>query len=171
VALLKWRVLVKVTDYAAWWGAAIATLVLFWDIYKWAVAGPKLDVRVSSNMEFLGDAARSGQTYITVRISNTGDRSSTIENMGFTYFNSKFHYMLRKPDSHFFVNNSGIPNPLPHELSPGKIWDGAALQDSRLEDLVQRGIVVLCIHHSHSKRPICKRVIIRLKPTDLKPAH
>ena len=161
----------KVTDYAAWWGAAIATLVLFWDIYKWLVAGPKLDVRVSSNMEFLGDATRSGQTYITVRISNKGDRSSTIESMGFISYNSRLHYVFRKPDSHYFVSNPGVPNPLPHELAPGKIWDGAALQDSRLEDGVRKGVVVLCIRHSHSKRPICRRVIIRPKPSGPKPAY
>lgn len=68
----------KPTEIAAWWGAGIATLILFWDIYKWIISGPKFSFRVSSNMKFFGDLKRDDQTYVTIRATNKGDRPTTI---------------------------------------------------------------------------------------------
>lgn len=41
----------KLTEIAAWWGAFIATLLLFWDIYKWKRSGPIINVSASPNMK------------------------------------------------------------------------------------------------------------------------
>lgn len=46
--------LMELTSLAAWWGASVATLLLFWDIYKWRKSGPNIIVKVLTNRELLG---------------------------------------------------------------------------------------------------------------------
>ena len=44
----------KITDWAAWWGAIIATLVLVWDMYKWKRSGPIINVSASLGIKTVG---------------------------------------------------------------------------------------------------------------------
>jgi hypothetical protein len=148
----------ELTTVAAWWGAIIATLVLVWDFYKWSNRGARLEYDVKTNMNTFGDPTTSGNTYVTVRVSNTGDRSTTIENMGFLHYRTWVHRVARKPVYAAVVTNVGAPNPIPFEIKPGNIWDGMAQQDDDLITKANKGRLYCCIYHSGSKKPIMRRV-------------
>jgi len=149
------------TDVAAWWGALVATLVLVWDVIKWARRGARVSLRVQTNMQLLGGYPKDENTYISVRATNSGDASTTIENMGFIYYKNWWHRVFHRPEQQFVVSNPGDGFPLPHTLPAGAIWDGRAIQDSKIEDLAASGILMCWLSFSHLKRPKCRPVKFR----------
>jgi hypothetical protein len=148
----------ELTTIVAWWGAIIATMVLVWDIYKWANRGARLEYTVKTNMKTYGDPTTKGMTFVTVRVSNTGDRTTTIENMGFLHYKNWIFQMARKPSFAAVVTNVGAPNPIPYEIKPGGIWDGMAQQEEDLISKANTGRLYCCIYHSGAKRPLMRRV-------------
>jgi len=149
------------TDVAAWWGAVIATAVLIWDIYKWRTAGPRIALDVRSGMKFLNDPSGKDDFFITVRVTNTGDRPTTITNMGFAYYSSFVRYLLKKPTKAVTIFRPGTPHQLPHILKPGDIWDGAAEQDAEMEQWARDGYLLCLIYHSARTKPLEARVKVR----------
>lgn len=156
----------RATDFAAWWGAGVATLVLLWDIYKWKKRGPRVTYTVSANMSFYGAGRRLDGTFVTVRVKNRGDAPTTIENMGFAYYKSRWHKIFRRIDSQMVVTNAGVPFELPYVVAPGGIWDGRAQQDESLEAMANNGYLECRIACSHSRRPVTRRVsrIVHKRP-------
>lgn len=152
------------TDIAAWWGASVATLVLGWDVFKWARRGARVSFRVQANMQVLGGHPKDERTYISLRATNHGDTPTTIENMGFIYYKHWWRRMLGRRDQQFVVSNPGGDFPLPHILPPGAIWDGRAIQDSRTEEMAASGVLVCWLALSHMKRVKCRSVRFRKTP-------
>jgi hypothetical protein len=153
------------TEVAAWWGAVAATLVIVWDVYKWATSGPRVRIRVEADRLMVGDPMREGETFITVRATNTGDRPTTLTNLGFSYYRSWWHRkLLRKPDSNAVVTLGGTPHQLPHKLEPGGVWDGAAIQDEELKKMAAHGYLEMVVYQSHTGRP--KRAHVERTRTD-----
>lgn len=88
----------NITDFAAWWGAVIATLVLAWDIYKWKKSGPLIEVSASPNMQILGGMpdSLSGKTYVAVEVRNTGKGKTTVTHLVGYYYSSFINRLKRK---------------------------------------------------------------------------
>jgi hypothetical protein len=59
------------------------------------------------------------------------------------------------------VLNPNLNCQLPHELMPGKMWDGIAIQDKILDAVGHGGYLICQIFHSHTKRPVKKQVVIK----------
>src|SRR4051812_48329334 len=78
----------SVTTFIAWWGAIISTAVLAWDVYKWRKTGhPKLVVRANGNLQ---DAhSNNPQKYIAIKVTNVGDKPTTLALITFRYYKSK----------------------------------------------------------------------------------
>jgi hypothetical protein len=69
----------KISDIAAWWGAAIATALLIWDLYKWRRSGPHLEISVSPNMSTFGSAQMYGEgPFVVLEVRNNGNRKTTL---------------------------------------------------------------------------------------------
>jgi len=149
------------TEIAAWWGAGIATLLLVWDIYKWLKSGPIISYTVSSNMKVFDGIEEDDKTFISVRVSNSGDRTTTITHMAFSFYNSFFHKLIRKSKSNIIISLPGRPNQLPFELKPGGIWDGAAIQDDNIEKMSIDGYLECHIYYSDSEKPVRRKVKVR----------
>ena len=66
------------TEVVAWIGAVTGVSGILWDIYKWNMAGPRLEVSANPNMEVLGNALCRGQKFIRVRVRNTGTTKTTL---------------------------------------------------------------------------------------------
>ena len=137
------------SEIAAWWGAAIATAVLGWDIYKWARSGPRLTVKALPNMQLLED--RTEAKNILVEVVNRGNQLTTLTHLAFYNYKSIFHRMFRR-------RNAGVglvPQPggqgLPFELEPGKRWVGLVVQNKVFE-FHDTGLVFAAIVHSGSNK-------------------
>lgn len=146
------------TEFAAWWGAGVGTLVLAWDVYKWMKHGPQIALSIGTNMMVFGGGVREEGKFVTVRVKNRGDGPTTIENMGLVHYRSHMHRLFRRTDVQMVISRAGISFELPHVLQPGDIWDGRAVQDEELEALANKGYLECHIYCSHAKRPIVKRV-------------
>lgn len=150
----------KLTEIAAWWGAGIATVVLFWDIYKWLKTGPIVSFKVSTNIKVFAGLEKDDKTYVTVRVTNNGDRTTTITIMGVAYYESWINHIFRKPKSKFSISTDRMPNPLPFKLKPGSIWDGTIIQDDNVEQMACNGYLECHIYYSDSEKPKKKRIKI-----------
>lgn len=149
------------TNIAAWWGAAIATFVFFWDIYKWLHSGPIINVTVLSNMQFVGYSTNidKNKKFISVEVTNTGERKTTITHLVGFYYNSLLSKLLNKKTKSFIAIPS-FGSTIPCSIEPGGRWIDGIEQTKEIEDMIQNGYLYFGIYHSSSKKPVMKRVIV-----------
>jgi len=150
------------TDFVAWWGAIISTLVFLWDIYKWKTTGPKLSVSTSSNMKALNLPGKENKTWITLHVQNNGDKPTTIMNVGIKVYKNKFFKFIRKRSKAFVVPGVGAsPNQsIPYVLNVGCIWQGLILQTEELEKFAKENIIICEVYCSHRAIPVESRIEI-----------
>ena len=151
------------TGIVAWWGAILSTVVFLWDVYKHRTAGPKIRFTVQTGMESVNMPVYEGQKLILANVTNYGDRPTTINSVGYLYFNGRRFWRKKKPDKAAIVPNPSIAQPLPFELRPGTTWMGIAIQNADIETWSQTGILDMMLYHSHSKKPLRRRVVIGRK--------
>lgn len=160
---------ITLTDLLAVWGAFIATLVLIWDIFKWKRSGPQIVFEALPNMMVLGVPTLSkDKTYIIAKATNKGDRTTTITNLGVRYYSNRFCKLLQRPKWQGVIANTGL-KPLPYILKPGETWSGLIDQDEFNDELYERGILIVELYCSHSKKP--KKVRVRPQKPKEKEEH
>jgi len=153
------------TEIAAWWGAIIASVVLLWDVYKWKTQGPKLVMRLSPNMQVWGDPSREGKTWVSVTVSNIGGRPTTIKGVGMEYYPSWLERLRNCAEKAAVFPNPNDGFPLPRVLNPGDEWCGLIPQKRidkgiDLEEMSQKGHLIICITRSDRQRALRKRLTI-----------
>ena len=151
----------SISDYAAWWGAIIATLALIWNIVGAIRSGARVFVRVNPNMKvFPEDPITKGKTYISVTAVNRGNSPTTITHFCGFYTESFWNH-LRKKRHNFIINaHPSTGNPVPYVLAPGEEWCNLADQDD-IQDKAGKGYLYIGIIHNQKKRPIYVRVKIK----------
>jgi hypothetical protein len=158
---------VSTTEIVAWWGAILATIVFVWDIIKWRLAGPKLRLTIRSSMKTVNMPEYEGKTLLIAEVVNYGDRPTTITHVVFFYYRNMWNRLRKHADQ---KSVALLPNPrqtIPFELRPGNSWSGFAIQDQSvennktLEERAREGYLVCGIYHTHSTRPLKRRVLIR----------
>lgn len=153
------------TEIAAWWGASIASVVLLWDIYKWKKQGPRLVMCLSPNIEVLGDPSREGKTWVSVIVSNVGDRPTTIKGVGMNYYKSWLTRLRNRAEIAAVFPNPSDRFPLPRVLNPGDEWCGLIPQqridkNMDMEAMCQSGHLMIWLSRSDKQRALRKRLII-----------
>lgn len=145
------------SDYAAWWGAIIASFALIWNVVTFIRSGARIKVYVSTNMElFPPNPGKEDNTYTFLRAVNVGDSATTI--MHFCGYSAETIFdRFRKKAKHFIISNANTNQPLPFKLEPGEEWTGLALQDELLKD---KKFVYLGVIHNQREKAIYKRVKI-----------
>lgn len=149
------------TAILAWWGAILSSVVFLWDIYKWKTAGPKIRFSIQTGMESVNMPEYDGKKLIVSNVTNYGDRSTTITNLGFLYFESLWSQIRQKPDRAFIFPHPSSVNTLPFELKEGSVWSGIVIQDQQLEEMATKGRLYCVLYLSHDEKPTKFRVVIR----------
>lgn len=145
------------------YAAVVATFTLLWDWWKWLHAGPQLDVTVQSGMKMLNDPQFADKWLMVMRATNRGDRPTTLTHFTVHKYDSRWKFMRRRSSYDAIVNTWGQGvQTTPHVLQPGAVWTGVATQTADIEQMARDGLVYLGLVHSHSKKPILRRV--KLKP-------
>lgn len=160
----------KITNLAAWWGAIIATFLLLWDIYKYRHSGPIIKIDASPNMEAIGKIPNNikNKKYISVEVTNIGDRNTTITHLIMFHYKSLFRKIMKKKDKNMFIPTPALfPPPLPHILKTGERWLGGIEQTNELEEMSRNGYLYCGIYHSVEKKSIVQRVIIHKNPSSI----
>lgn len=112
------------TEIAAWWGAILASLVLFWDVYKWKRQGPKLVMRLSPNIHVYGDPRRENKIWISITVTNIGDRPTTIKGVGMEFYASWLQRLRNRVKEAAIFTYPNYDLPLPRVLNSGDEWRG-----------------------------------------------
>jgi hypothetical protein len=156
----------QITNYAAWWGATIATAVLFWDVWKWRRDKAAIEMTVRPNMTVIGEPELEDKYWIKVSATNKGTRPTTIKMVGAEIYPSFIEYIMKRNTEEYVFPNAGMQDPLPRVLNPGEEWSGLVPQirkDKQLNllDLASEKIVVLVLQQTIAP----KLVRVRLSGT------
>ena len=154
----------SLSDLAAWWGAVVATIVLGWDVYKWKMDGPKLTMRVSPNMLVVGDPTREGKKWVSVTITNVGNRPTTLKGIGIEHYDSLLNRLRRQTKLAAVFPNPSDKHPLPRILNPGDEWCGLIPQERvdkglSLEEMAKNGYLMISASHSHTQKSTQVRLV------------
>jgi len=148
------------SDYAAWWGATVATLALLWNIVVALRSGARIKVNVSPNMSvYPSHEVSENKTYISVKAVNHGTSPTTITHFSGYYATSLWSLITGKKQQ-FIINTSPLlGKPIPFVLAPGEEWHNLADQEDITKDC-KDGYLYLGVLHNQSNRPVYKRVKI-----------
>jgi hypothetical protein len=145
------------SNLAAWWGAAVATVVMIWDIIKWRREQAAIRVTASPNMQFIGRQGLSDEKHIVVTVTNTGGQTTTVTHVVVFHYPGLLRQLIRRPDM-----QGAIPDPrpgrLPHVLPPGEIWTGVVDQADLLGKSRPGGRFYCGVVHSLERKPVVARV-------------
>ena len=118
-------------DYAAWWGAVIATLALVWNIVIAVRSGARVRVGVNSDVQIIPKQPISGdKTYISVKAVNHGTSPTTITHFCGYYTDSLWTKVRGKKHKFIITTHGGLGQTVPHVLTPGEEWSSLADQES-----------------------------------------
>lgn len=149
------------TTVAAWTGAIVSILVLVWDIYKEVKNGARLLLIVSPNMRLLVGSDYSGESHISVSVSNNGTLPTTLTHLSVCMYDTYLSKVLGKPSFTGIVYSQPSYTPqLPFVLNPGERWLGMVSQANICEHIRVEGdnLIYVAITHSSSSKPTKARV-------------
>jgi hypothetical protein len=148
------------SDWAAWWGAILATVVFSWDIVKWLGSGPRLRVRSAPEMQMENE--RGGldpEKYITFSVVNVGDAPTTVTHLLLTYYSSWLRRLLRRASREMIVARIHLAPPLPKLLSVGDTWTGAMLQTPEIDKMLSDGLLYCGVRDESSSDCTLARIV------------
>ena len=145
------------------YAAVVATAVAIWDVVKWKMQGPRLEVVAQSGIRLYGAGQADDRDYIVLRVTNRGDRPTTLTNMGYLCYRNDFAARWSRNSSTFaaIVPNPSDAQPLPFVLAPGVQWVGMGIQDGEISRMARSGCLMCALYHSHTNTPVVRRVVIR----------
>jgi hypothetical protein len=145
---------------AAWWGAVLATIVFFWDVYRWARSGARLVVTATPNMQqVVPGVGLSPDLHVNTLVRNVGDASTTITHvMGYVFQPGWLGFGRQRVAA--FAIAPGPTNVYPHVLEAGSTWN-AWVPQSELERVLAKGPIV-CVGVQHSMAEKAVTVSVKL---------
>ncbi len=151
------------TGIVAWWGAILSTIVFLWDVYKFRTAGAKLRFSVRTGMQSINVPSFDGKTSFKPKRRITVSDLPRLQILACTISRIDGHglacgIVLPRPQSYLIQTQA---QPFPCELKPGAVWRGLTEQVPQIEEWARKGILYFDLYHSHSEKPIRRRVVIR----------
>ena len=166
------------TSIAAWYGAALATAVLAWEIYKWVAYRVRIEVRARAGMKLITDAPSAedatltksdDSSWVTITVSNQGELPTTLEQISMCYCRKLWQRMLHRPEATMIVMTVGHTlggRRLPWRLEPGGTWSDIVKETSGISHMLEEGRLYCFAHCSTGKRPaVCRVKKSRVEPT------
>jgi|SRR5690554_1894576 len=149
----------SVSDWAAWWGAIIATLTLIWEIIRELKSVAKVQVSAYGNMlMYPSNEGKEETKYIHVIAVNTSNLPTTITHfLGYAKRKSLIPFVGKK--THFIVKANEFSSPIPKKLEAGEEWRGIVEQSGTLAGF-ENSTVYIGIQHNQNKKPIYKKLRI-----------
>ena len=150
---------IVLTQAVALYGAILGTL-------NFLRAGPKLRFKVQTGVVVNPWGSSGGPaTIVKVDVTNYGDRPTTLTSMTVRYFERRLSWgwLRNRATRESALHLSAV---LPSELKSGNVWGGYMLQAQFTDGGGAKGVWYFYLHHSHSSKPMRKRVRFRSTPSD-----
>lgn len=144
-----------IAEIAAWYAATVSTTVLVWDVIKWSRTGPRINAVAYAGWESYGIPETDGQTLLFVKLTNVGDRATTLTSWGM-YWYPKSGRLIAKNRLKSFVVPGGLAGlgEIPKKLDPGDVWTGVARETPDYNEARKAGRVVIALGFSHQEKEI-----------------
>lgn len=151
------------SDYAAWWGAAIASVALGWNIVTQIRSGPRIDLFVTPGMIMMPPSPLTkDRSFVRFTATNSGTAPLTITSIcgihtkrSLPVFKGKITHFVLQTEKH-------LSQDLPKLLSPGEEWN-ALVDQKGIEDMFPDGSLYVGIVHNRRKQPMYRKVKIGAK--------
>jgi len=144
------------SDYAAWWGAILASVTFVWELIKWKADRLRLHADSSTFQvviqQFNGKPPIQGGCFVNVTISNTGGRRTTIMGVSLHAYHSRLSKILGRLSGPISDVQPKEPNQLPQALDAGDVWVGFVQLDENAKRLASRGLLYCLALNSHGTR-------------------
>jgi hypothetical protein len=147
------------SDYAAWYAAIVATLVLIWDFIKWKKSGPQIKAEAFSGWKSFGIDELEADSITVVKATNIGDRPTTISSFGM-YWYPKGVSVKDKVKRKAFIIKSGLAGlgEVPKKVDPGDVWQGLAKENEEFDKMLTEGTVYIALGFSHTDKEFLVKV-------------
>jgi hypothetical protein len=149
--------------WVALYAAIVSTGALFLEVRRWFESGPRL------NITYMLDAItfprdRENKSYIAITAANRGDAATTITNLGFQAYPSRWARFRGKASDSFIANNPSQAQPIPHFIEPGGRWIGMCIQNDEIIQLLDTGLLWAEVYATHTDKPTSVRIKRRTQP-------
>jgi hypothetical protein len=133
------------SDYAAWWGAVVATVVFAWDIIKWKKNGPRLKVSVAQTEQ-------CGPMDFALVATNIGNEPALVEKVSLQLLVGTFRRKIVILDGPFSLSGGyGFP---PVTIAPGHPWFVRIGLSKKLPQFPSKSYRVFVeFHEAHREKP------------------
>jgi hypothetical protein len=166
------------SDYAAWYAAVVATLVLAWDVVKYRRATSRLRIRATYNMQILSPGkGLEPEKNVSLSVTNVGEKKTTITNVAMYCYKTFWDWLLRRESDLLIVVRFVSDVPTPASLDVGDTWDGLFRQSEEVQamldsfrcyigvqDMVKGKSVVVRIKRKKVDKPSVVKAGHKIKP-------
>jgi hypothetical protein len=143
-------------DPVAVYAAIVSTVVLFWQIFVWFRAGPRLKLSASPNMLM---SPSDGKTYIVANVRNIGTQQTTITHV-LIYAYPNWWARFRENPSLTAIVPHTLPAAysIPFVIDVGHTFLTMIVQVQELEKRSRDELLFIGIIHSFRDKPLLARV-------------
>ena len=148
------------SDYAAWYGAVVATALLIWDIVKWTKAGPQIKAEARAGWRTFGFEEEDGHDVTFVKATNIGDRPTTITSWGLYWQPTGVSKHDKKQWKAFIIKGGLVGSgEIPKKLEPGDVWTGISKETDEFRHMLVNGKLFIALGFSHAEKETIVEVI------------
>ncbi len=148
--------------WATVYAALVATGALLLEVRRWFESGTRLSI--SYMLDAITIPRDGDKTYIVITVANRGETATTITNLGFQAYDSRWKHFRRKASKSFIANNPSQTQPIPHFIEPGGRWIGMCIKNEEISKLLDTGLLWAEVYATHSDRPTTVRLKRRPEP-------
>jgi hypothetical protein len=143
------------SDYAAWYAAIVATVVLIWDVVKWKSGGPQVKAEAFGGWKSYGISETEGKALTLVKATNVGDRATTLTSWGMYWYPAGVSVKKKETRKAFIVKGglAGLGQ-VPKKLEPGDVWSGVASEDDQYNEMLRTGQLFMVLGFSHTDEEV-----------------
>lgn len=145
------------TEWAAWVGASTGVGHLLWTVYTNLTSGPKLRVTAFAGM-VVRPAPPGDPSILQITVQNVGTGPTTIKNIAFQTYLSRWARFRYKPSNPCAVLNMYLGPQLPYRLDAGSEFVANMEQDQEFNAWLSSGNLWCAIVHSVSKKPVLAKI-------------
>lgn len=147
-------------------GLFLSSVAIVWDIVKHNQQKAKLRIDAKSGMKLgssyshfnISAAEAASLDYISITVTNIGDKTTTVTNLALAVFANRFMYWFNRPSVTFIISLEVKEMPLPHTLETGKPCGWVYEENKDVMSQAKGKLLYVIVSHSMSTKQCYSRV-------------
>lgn len=147
------------TETIATYAALVATAAFVLEVRRWFDSRPRLVVSADTGYKITTKPLEN--SYLSISVVNRGSAPTIIRMVSMHYYKNSWDHLRRKVVKSFVIPRPAVEGTiytLPYKLDPNGEWSGHAIQNSELDEMIEKGALYVRIHTTHRDRAYSVRV-------------